>query len=198
MKYLFILLPFMFMTSCGLNPAKGGDEQMANTDSTSQSLVAAPCIPKEVTHCDELPFDMTGSACDILGWQSYIYELELSPQNALNYPVVKSYKTSKVISLIDIVYSDAPLLIRQNAASELIQYSHQYNNAFGDFLYLLASNKQDQSNLEQKLGRLKKELAEEKAVNGDLKNQLAEANKKIEAIMEIEQNLNEESETQVE
>lgn len=189
----------LLVCSCALKPASQVDtaEPLASNEEAVFEMTAPTDVKADMpTYCAEFPFDMSGSACDIAGWQSYVYSQWVNGlSDAPGLPSTGLNEAEELKRLMTLAMPYQPLAIREKAGEELMQRSFDYLNAFGDFLYSLASGSLLLSSQEKQNLQLQSDLTASMLRNKALEKQLAEAKAKIEAIMEIEQDLSTEQET---
>lgn len=195
MKFLVCLFFLLFAISCSVIPQGSPDtpEPLAvEYDSAiekSEQVAIEDNVPS--FQCVGFPFDMSGSACDLAGWQSFVYsEMVSGPTEAFVTSVSPELSMAENIkNQIRLSQPYQPLAIREVATDKLLEFSFDHMNPFGDFLYVLAHyyrqlNQAERSNLE-----LKVKLKNLQGRYAALEQQLEETKAKIDAIMEIEQDL---------
>ena len=190
MKFIGGLVVTVLACSCTVKPMREDDAQALPV--CSPEVIAEPV--EQPIACPEFPFDMSGSACDVAGWQSFVYSQLISGSAGTD---VSQNKTAadRVKHLIVLSHPYQPLAVRAQATEQLMEESFEHLNAFGDFLYVLANYYTQLNNLEQQSVQQQSALKHARARSDELEKQLADTKAKIEAIMEIEQDLSTEQET---
>lgn len=188
MRILFFILSVILLSSCSALQKDVIIIDEPNHESKS-NLLTEPLIKED---CIVFPYDNSNTPCNLLGWQSFTYQslthTKKAHQAALlllgNEPGV-AYK-----QLILLSNKHETLEVRSRAKAAMFNISKTNLNNFGHFFYMLAIyNEHDLLNEKSAL-QLKAELKKVNKKNIKLTNELNNAQSKIEAIMDIEKNLN--------
>ena len=180
MRILFFVLSIFLLSACS-------HQQFTSVIDHFKGSLSPDTLEEE---CDEtFSYDNSGSPCNIYGWQLFVYQSLAQTQEAHDQTLLNlgnnpgdTYKR-----LILLSHHHEPLNVRIEATDALLNIAKANSNSFGHFFYIIATyNKQDlahqkeavysQDKLKQKNTKLKRELNKTKA--------------KIQAIMDIEKNLN--------
>lgn len=169
--------------------------------------------------CGVYPYDTSEAPCNIFGWQSFIfYSLSHTKEEhdaALLSLRKAPYDRFKRLILLSDQYE--PLDVRIRSTDAIFNVSRQYLNRFGELFFIIATyqkndllNQQNAIELKAKLKKisenntklkeetlnkqsaieLKAELKKISEKNTKLEEELTATEAKIQAIMEIEENLN--------
>ena len=197
MRLIACLVVIFSTCACTVKPVNSVSEPEQDTCTNNEELMMQLAVQNEsLFECAEYPFDMTGSPCDIAGWQSFVYSamINIPPEVGGNTTVENFNQSEKIKQLIILSQPYQPLDSRIKATEQLLDESYEYLNAFGDFLYVLANHYAQINKLELENSNLASEADALKKRNSVIEQQLIETNEKIKAIMEIEQDLSIEQE----
>jgi hypothetical protein len=196
-KLIFSLLFIcVALTGCISHPqieSKLIDESTLWNEEVSNETKVEPLMVDN-TDCLAYPLDLTGNACNVLAWQSYMATLlflsELERQQQLSFLTNDEIDTLKKALLL--THTNEVLAVRKDNINKLEQMVSNYPFPLDQLLLthlVFHKNILDQSEqlslTIQSLNNVKTELTETKV-------ELQKAQKKIDAITNIEQQLNSE------
>jgi hypothetical protein len=142
--------------------------------------------------CPIFPYDNSDRPCNLVGWQQFAYQAmkasESEHRAALLLLSNTQEDTYKTLIIESSIYE--PDDVRQQAIAAMFKISEENINHFGHFFYLLATYNHTRLLNEKKIIRVERQLKTQINKNTKLKKQLADTQAKIQAIMDIEQDLN--------
>lgn len=141
--------------------------------------------------CDVFPYDESDEPCNLIGWQEFASQVlnatEVQHRSTLLLLVGNFDNQYKQVILRSSPFE--PDDIRQQAIEKMFQISSEFHNDFGQLFYLLATYNHIDLLNKQNIAHLEKKLKVQINHNAKLKKQLKDAQAKIQAIMDIEQDL---------
>jgi len=184
-KLLFFILSLFLVAACThLQPL------LLLNNSESDTNLSPSEILRE--RCDGYAYDNTDEPCNLIGWQEFVYQslLQTKAQHAetLNKLGNTHGDVYKRLILLSMRYES--LEVRNHAKDVMLNVSAENPNGFGHFFYSLAHLLEQQVTAEHTVVDLQKSLKSTAQKNTKLKAELADTKAKIQAIMEIEKNLN--------
>ncbi|WP_413700454.1 hypothetical protein ACLKMH_00730 [Psychromonas sp. KJ10-10] len=178
MRILLSTACLFLLSSCAYQPGK------LETDSVEEN--------PSLMSCEVFPYDESDEPCNLVGWQAFAYQVlnatEEEHRGAFLLLMGKMDNHYKQIILRSSHFE--PDDIRQQAIEKMFQISSEYNNGFGQLFYLLATYSNVDHLNKQKIVQVEKKLKVQTSNNVKLKKQLKDTQAKIQAIMDIEQDLN--------
>jgi len=142
--------------------------------------------------CEHFPYDDSDTACNLYGWQVFAYQAtrDTATQHQQALTQLGATTSDNYKRLILLSQPQETLNIRLKALQSIQVIASTKENSFGNLLLLLTHYyQQDVDNKKQLIylnAHLKSQKTETKALQQALKNNKA----KIQAIMDIEENLN--------
>ena len=188
MRILFFLLSVILLSSCSVLQKDVIAIDEPNHESKS-SLLTKPLIKED---CIVFPYDNSSTPCNLLGWQSFAYQSLTHTKKAHQAALLLLGSEPGVAykQLILLSNNHEALEVRSRATAAMFNLSKTNLNNFGHFFHMLAIyNEHDLIN-EKSVLQLRSELKRINKKNVKLTNELNNAQSKIEAIMDIEKNLN--------
>tara|TARA_R110001583_G_scaffold21088_1_gene80255 strand:- start:22334 stop:22876 length:543 start_codon:yes stop_codon:yes gene_type:complete len=141
--------------------------------------------------CLVFTYDNSDLPCNLLGWQIFAYQAlkanEEDHKSALLSLTHASENTYKKLILESSAFE--PDAVREQAIQAMFRISEENINHFGHFFYLLATYQHTHLLDKQNAILAEKKLKIQIKKNAQLKKQLNDAQAKIQAIMDIEQDL---------
>lgn len=182
MRILFFVLSIVLLSSCSYL-------QRENVGAEAQSKqLEAPLLE----NCETFPYDDSDTPCNLLGWQSFAYQ-SLTQSREEHKKALRMLENSPGAAykkLILLSNNNEKLTTRSQATEAMFKLSKNHLNNFGHFFYMLALyTKHDLTN-EKNVISLKSKLKKLSSKNSKLKTELNNAQSKIQAIIDIEKNIN--------
>lgn len=177
MKILFFVAFLVLLSACAHDKGATNIDKVALTE-------------KPLT-CHYFAYDSSDLPCNILGWQAFAYKVlkanEEEHKLAL-FSLTNSHEDIyKKLILESSVYETDD--VREKAIQAMFRISEEHINHFGHFFYLLATYQHTHLLDKQNAILAEKKLKKQIRKNIKLKKQLSDAQAKIQAIMDIEQDL---------
>ena len=185
MKLLFFILSLFWITACTqMQPFFHVDTPTTDTNSSSSELLR--------DSCDGYAFDNSDLPCNLVGWQEFFYKslLQSKEEHDNTLSLLGNTQEDVYKRLILLSMRHESLEVRNNAKDVMLKVSSENANGFGRFFYTLAHLLEQQVTTEHTVIDLQKSLKSSSQKNAKLKAELADTKAKIQAIMEIEKNLN--------
>ena len=185
MKILFFILSIFLLSACSQL------QFILSSDKANSQRTAANTKERLHRGCNYYPYDNSDTPCNLFGWQAFVYQ-SLSQTQEEHHAALLSLGTSQgdkykqFILLADHYESDA---VRTQAIDAIYDISSENNNSFGYFFNIIATLQKHELLNKKKAADLQTELTKSSQQNSALKAQLADTQAKIQAIMEIEENL---------
>jgi hypothetical protein len=184
-KRLFFILSLFSVAACTqLQPVFHVDTPIIDPNTSSAELLR--------DSCDGYSYDNTDRPCNLVGWQEFVFESLLQSkedhEKSLNLLGNTQEDVYKRLILLSMRYES--LEVRNKAKDVMLNVSSENVNGFGRFFYSLAHLLEQQITTEHTVIDLQKSLKSSAQKNTKLKAELADTKAKIQAIMEIEKNLN--------
>ena len=182
MRILFFVLSVVLLSSCSaLQREFAGEDQKANQ-----------LNEPSYKNCETFPYDDSESPCNLLGWQSFAYQSLTQTPKEHKTALVQLENTpgAKYKELILLSNHNETYETRTQATAAMLTLSKKHLNSFGHFFYLLTVYTEHDINNEKDVIYLKSKLKKETSKNNKLKTELNNAQSKIQAIIDIEKNIN--------
>ena len=182
MRILFFVLSVVLLSSCSaLQREVTGEDPKAN-------LLNEPSFE----NCETFPYDDSESPCNLLGWQSFAYQSLTQTPKEHKMALFLSENTPGAMykELILLSNDNETFETRTLATAAMFTLSKNHLNSFGHFFYMLAVFTEHDLNNEKDVTYLKSKLKKLTNKNTKLKTELNNAQSKIQAIIDIEKNIN--------
>lgn len=182
MRLLLFIVSALFLTACS----------QQHFSSAWGSLTDGFSEPSLQQLCDEFPYDDSDTACNLYGWQHFAYQTALHTQSQHQQALMHLGATSgdSYKRLILLSQPQEALNVRLKATQSMLAIASKKDNSFGQFFFLLANHYQQDVDNKRQLIYLNADLKSQKAENKSLQQALIKNKAKIQAIMDIEENLN--------
>ncbi|WP_428242615.1 hypothetical protein [Gynuella sp.] len=197
--YLFVL---GLLCSCQLQDLKPIHQSPTQTDdaSVANSSIAADG-GRTVTNCDDdlNDIDLSANLCNTIAWQNYLAEIPtLSEEQRIQR--LDTLNASSPDELKRLLLNTAPTLpLQQRIDNQILLFDKASTlpNPLGNLIFMYASQNQRLIEQELKTRQLVTQNQQQQKQLKQLQSKLVQTQKKIDALTEIEQQLNDvESNTQ--
>lgn len=185
MKLLFFILSLFLVAACShLQPMLD-----INTSTTETTISPSELLQDS---CDGYTYDNSDVPCNLVGWQEFVYKSLLQSKEEHNKTLSLLGNTQedvyKRLILLSMPYES--LEVRNHAKDVMLNLASENANGFGHFFYTLAHLLEQQVIAEHTVIDVQASLKSALKKNTKLTAELADTKAKIQAIMEIEKNLN--------
>ena len=179
MRILFFVLSIILLPACTLT-------QPATDTAEPRSQETTTVLSGE---CDTFPYDESNTPCNQLGWMTFASH-SLKQNKAEHKLALVETQGNKYKELILKSSYHESLKTRTEATDALLKIAKTKTGNFADLFYLLATYSKHTLLNKRNVANLKAKLKVANKNNTALQTQLNETQAKIEAIMDIEKNLN--------
>lgn len=182
MRILLFVLSVFLLPACSYLDREGMTSEANAAHSNEPSL----------ENCNAFPYDTSDTPCNLLGWQSFAYQaLTQTPkEHKTALLLLENSLGAEYKKLILLSNDNETFATRTQASKQMFKLSKTHLNSFGHFFYMLAVYTEHALTNEKSTMDLKAKLKKSSNKNAKLKTELSNAQSKIQAIIDIEKNIN--------